>query len=134
LIFEIDLHQESLNFDDENISKIPDKVFHGTNLGYVHSILKNGLKIYSNTKNQLHGSAYGEGIYTSTSFITSYGYCKKTSTKIWKQSDIKIGICMFLCDYHHNKTWNNERQLPNNFRIARENGYVIPRYLYVEYV
>ena len=98
----------------------------------MHSILKNGLKIYSNTKNQIHGSVWGEGIYTSTSFDESYRYCGTSHLKAWTQSNMNINVCMFLCDYYH-KSYPDDKSLPPTFRIARENGYVIPRYSYVEY-
>ena len=39
---------------------------------------------------------------------------------------------MFMCDYYH-KIYPDDKVLPQTFRIARENGYVIPRYLYDEY-
>jgi hypothetical protein len=110
----------------------PQKVFHGTKTQCVHSILKNGLKIYSNTKNQIHGSVWGQGIYTSTSFNESYGYCGVSQHEAWIQSNKRVKVCMFLCDYYH-KSYPDDVQLPPTFKIARENGYVMPRYLYVEY-
>ena len=70
--------------------------------------------------------------YTSTSFNESYGYCGTSQLKQWSQSNINIYICMFMCDYYH-KIYPDDKVLPQTFRIARENGYVIPRYLYVEY-
>lgn len=133
LLFEINNTINNNNIKDIN----PEKVFHGTRIHCIHSILKNGLIMYSNTKNQIHGSAYGKGIYTSTLFSESYHYCNINENNIiWQQSSIKIEICMFLCDYYHNKDWDNllqHKTLPKTFRIARENNYVIPKYLYIEY-
>jgi len=139
LLFEVNLNVNNENENNNEIIDLsmiePQKVFHGTKVHCVHSILKNGLVIYSNTKNQIHGSVYGSGIYTSTDFNESYRYCDVNKNEYtWKQSKIKIEICMFLCDYYHNEKWGEKySKLPNTFRIARENGYVIPRYLYIEY-
>lgn len=114
---------------------VPEKVYHGTKLHCVHSILKNGLITYSHTKNQIHGAVYGNGIYTSTNFNESYGYCsstvKNTANK-WEQSNMNIKTCMFLCDYYQNPI-PDKHSIPPSFRIARENKYVIPRYLWVEF-
>lgn len=128
VIFKLTYENHKLVHDCE-----PEKVFHGINLQCVHSILKNGLRIYSNTKNQTHGSLYGKGIYTSTLFTESYCYCGGLKAPQWEQSGINIKACMFMCDYYH-KEYLNNIPLPPSFRIARENEYVIPRYLYVEYV
>ncbi|XP_064859031.1 protein mono-ADP-ribosyltransferase PARP6-like isoform X1 [Oncorhynchus nerka] len=48
--------------------------FHGSHIENWHSILRNGLVNASCTKLQLHGAAYGRGIYLSPVSSVSYGY------------------------------------------------------------
>lgn len=54
-------------------------LFHGSGIECWYSILRNGIKVLSNTKMQVNGAAYGPGIYTSDSYQTSLGYSSKTS-------------------------------------------------------
>jgi hypothetical protein len=49
-------------------------VWHGSAPGNWHSILRMGLRNYSNTKFMSAGAAYGPGIYTANSISTSHGY------------------------------------------------------------
>nr|XP_046249935.1 protein mono-ADP-ribosyltransferase PARP6-like [Scatophagus argus] len=48
--------------------------FHGSHFENWHSILRNGLVSASYTKLQLHGAAYGKGIYLSPISSISFGY------------------------------------------------------------
>uniref|UniRef100_A0A8C6WVD4 Poly [ADP-ribose] polymerase n=1 Tax=Neogobius melanostomus TaxID=47308 RepID=A0A8C6WVD4_9GOBI len=48
--------------------------FHGSHIENWHSILRNGLVNASYTKLQLHGAAYGKGIYLSPNSGISFGY------------------------------------------------------------
>ncbi|XP_077451923.1 protein mono-ADP-ribosyltransferase PARP6-like isoform X2 [Stigmatopora argus] len=48
--------------------------FHGSHIENWHSILRNGLVNASNTKFQIHGAAYGKGIYLSPVSSISFGY------------------------------------------------------------
>uniref|UniRef100_UPI0037E9AD91 protein mono-ADP-ribosyltransferase PARP6-like n=1 Tax=Semicossyphus pulcher TaxID=241346 RepID=UPI0037E9AD91 len=48
--------------------------FHGSHIENWHSILRNGLVNASYTKLQLHGAAYGKGIYLSPISGISFGY------------------------------------------------------------
>uniref|UniRef100_A0A7N8WZF9 Poly [ADP-ribose] polymerase n=1 Tax=Mastacembelus armatus TaxID=205130 RepID=A0A7N8WZF9_9TELE len=48
--------------------------FHGSHIENWHSILRNGLINASYTKLQLHGAAYGKGIYLSPISSISFGY------------------------------------------------------------
>jgi len=50
--------------------------FHGSPLDNWHSIVREGLVVASGTKRQLHGAAYGNGIYISPRLTTSLGYCR----------------------------------------------------------
>jgi len=48
--------------------------FHGSPIENWHAILRNGLHNASGTKLQMHGAAYGKGIYASPSAMMSAGY------------------------------------------------------------
>nr|XP_057944193.1 protein mono-ADP-ribosyltransferase PARP6-like isoform X2 [Doryrhamphus excisus] len=48
--------------------------FHGSHIENWHSILRTGLVNASNTKFQMHGAAYGKGIYLSPISSISFGY------------------------------------------------------------
>ena len=48
------------------------KVFHGSCIHNWHGIIHDGLKVFSNTKFQANGAAYGKGIYVSENFSTAY--------------------------------------------------------------
>ncbi|XP_033107348.1 protein mono-ADP-ribosyltransferase PARP6-like [Anneissia japonica] len=48
--------------------------FHGSHIENWHSILRKGLINASGTKYQLHGAAYGQGIYLSPHSSVSFGY------------------------------------------------------------
>jgi hypothetical protein len=48
--------------------------FHGSSLENWYSILRNGLRNLSNTHLMTAGAAYGQGIYASSNFQTSYSY------------------------------------------------------------
>uniref|UniRef100_A0A4W3K8T7 Poly [ADP-ribose] polymerase n=1 Tax=Callorhinchus milii TaxID=7868 RepID=A0A4W3K8T7_CALMI len=48
--------------------------FHGSHIENWHSILRNGLIVASNTRLQLHGAVYGNGIYLSPLSSISFGY------------------------------------------------------------
>jgi hypothetical protein len=75
-----------------NQSKFPMTfLFHGSGLNNWHSILHNGLKNYSGTKNQLNGATYGNGIYLSNSITMAQNYSKSTLLFV-------VGVCKIIGD------------------------------------
>jgi len=44
-----------------------------------YSIMRNGLRNLSNTHLMTAGAAYGQGIYASSHYLTSYGYTARYS-------------------------------------------------------
>jgi len=70
--------------------------FHGSPAENWHSIVRNSLINYSGTKEQLHGAAYGSGIYFAQDFQTSCGYAK--SGVEWKAGNLKDLKCMVFCE------------------------------------
>lgn len=51
-------------------------LFHGSGRENWYSIMRNGLKVASNSKIMVNAAAYGAGIYMSTHFETSFHYTK----------------------------------------------------------
>ena len=49
--------------------------FHGSPIENWHAILREGLKNMSGGQGQLHGAAYGAGVYLASNGSTSFGYC-----------------------------------------------------------
>mmetsp|Transcript_35822 Transcript_35822/g.63974 ORF Transcript_35822/g.63974 Transcript_35822/m.63974 type:complete len:487 (-) Transcript_35822:1664-3124(-) len=49
--------------------------FHGSPIENWHCILREGLRNHSGTSLQLHGAAYGRGVYLASSAGVSFGYC-----------------------------------------------------------
>uniref|UniRef100_A0A674MW05 Poly [ADP-ribose] polymerase n=1 Tax=Takifugu rubripes TaxID=31033 RepID=A0A674MW05_TAKRU len=56
--------------------------FHGSHIENWHSVLRNGLVNASYTKLQLHGAAYGKGIYLSPISSISFGYSGRNSSSL----------------------------------------------------
>lgn len=52
-------------------------LFHGSSIENWYSILRNGIKVLSNTSMQKNGAAYGVGIYVSDSYSFAHGYSSK---------------------------------------------------------
>jgi len=71
--------------------------WHGSPLGNWHSILRVGLKNYSDTVHQRNGRAYGPGIYMAVDAVTSLGYAAGYAT--WKNSQFGTQLkCVALCE------------------------------------
>jgi len=76
-------------------------LFHGSNAENWYSIIRNGLKVMSNTRMMLNGAAYGNGIYLSDDLNFSQGYSRSSS------SNIIIGVFEIIGerkDYYKNKS------------------------------
>ena len=71
--------------------------FHGSSLGNWHPILRNGLKVMSNTKYMSAGAAYGAGIYVADQSSISLGYSRSLAG--WKRSMFRSPTsCVSLCE------------------------------------
>ena len=55
-------------------------LFHGSPIECWYSILRNGIKVLSNTNMQINGAAYGPGIYTSDSYQFALGYSSRNTS------------------------------------------------------
>uniref|UniRef100_A0A4W6EKR6 Poly [ADP-ribose] polymerase n=1 Tax=Lates calcarifer TaxID=8187 RepID=A0A4W6EKR6_LATCA len=60
--------------------------FHGSHIENWHSVLRNGLVNASYTKLQLHGAAYGKGIYLSPISSISFGYSGRNDSFLATQT------------------------------------------------
>ncbi|KAH3763404.1 protein mono-ADP-ribosyltransferase PARP6 [Pelomyxa schiedti] len=83
--------------------------FHGSPIENWHSIIRRGLKNASGSKLQLHGAAYGSGIYMSPDLSTSHGYCRAQymASRPTGGSERFLGgtdvICIALCEVINRK-------------------------------
>lgn len=73
--------------------------YHGSPIENWHSIIRTSLKNYSGqTGKQLHGAAYGNGVYLATDSRTSLGYMGYGAPdSTWKNSSYKSIKCMVYC-------------------------------------
>jgi len=76
--------------------------FHGSSFSNWHSILRVGLKNYSNTALMSSGAAYGAGIYLSPSSSTSFGYARAQTgwpkSLFNKKGTVSHMQCLALCE------------------------------------
>ena len=74
--------------------------WHGSWWGNWHSIVRNGLKVLSNTKYMSAGAAYGTGIYFADDLATSAGYSSNysPSSRSWEKSEFVGSMCFALCE------------------------------------
>ncbi|XP_075996861.1 protein mono-ADP-ribosyltransferase PARP6-like [Genypterus blacodes] len=120
--------------------------FHGSHIENWHSILRHGLLNASGTKFQLHGAAYGHGIYLSPMSSISFGYSgqykissKDGATKHQKQPESGRFLkstnlsCIALCEVitstelqKHHQIWKNPTpdHVCTRFLFVYENGRV----------
>ncbi len=64
----------------ETESNTKSYLFHGSSSHCWYSILRNGIKVLSNTSMQKNGAAHGSGIYTSDNYQFASGYANITGT------------------------------------------------------
>lgn len=103
--------------------------FHGSGIGNWHSILRLGLKNYSNTKYMSAGAAYGVGVYFATQMSVSLGYCTRSGGSGWPLSRFGANCSfMALCElinrpdeYTHN----------SNIVVVPNEQYITTRYFLV---
>lgn len=104
--------------------------YHGSSLENWHSIIRNGIKIASNTDLMVNGAACGNGIYMASKIDTSFGYCGRMIS-----SDQKM--CMFGIFEVFNDDINNKNvceTFGNNIFVIKKAEMVLLRYLfYVPY-
>jgi len=104
--------------------------WHGSGIFNWHSILRMGLKNYSNTKFMSAGAAYGAGIYTAENSGTSLGYCTRGSGGMsWKGSKFGANVCcMALCEIvGPKKTWDKG----NGIYVISDEASVATRYFFL---
>lgn len=108
--------------------------FHGSALENWYSILRNGLRNLSNTSLMTAGAAYGQGIYASSNFSTSYGYTARYNggqTKVWKnmyepiKNNFVIGIVEII------KKNGYSKDPTHNIVVVPDEDDIIIRYLLI---
>ncbi|KAL8690540.1 MAG: hypothetical protein Q9218_004038 [Villophora microphyllina] len=79
-------------------------LFHGTSIDRLHSILRNGLQVFSNTKLMKNGAALGNGIYMGANSMISVTFaeqdCEDPSYYGWHGSALgSVGV-LLGCEYN----------------------------------
>lgn len=141
----LDINKDTkfINFQVIHNSKIeekfktnkPEYLFHGSAIGNWYSIMRNGLKNYSNTKMMQNGAAYGPGIYLSDKITCSSHYSSQGS-----QNKLKIiGVVQILNKEKYKKTSSiyvvdDEEKIILRYLILTNNCYLedIQKYIMVE--
>ena len=108
-------------------------------MNFWHSIIRNGLKNYSNTKNQRNGNVFGNGIYLAKNSGTSYWYSEPSRSDTWPlsmfnrddyygRSNKNKGLyCLSLCEIvNHPKL-----KEPNPHYVVPTESWIITRYLFL---
>jgi hypothetical protein len=90
-------------------------LFSGSCLSNWYSILRNGMKVYSGTKMQLHGAARGKGIYLSDTMNTSVSY---GADKFCKSDLCVFGIFQVLYDKQKYFTGSTIFVVPNENELV----------------
>uniref|UniRef100_A0A8C1IYJ8 Poly [ADP-ribose] polymerase n=1 Tax=Cyprinus carpio TaxID=7962 RepID=A0A8C1IYJ8_CYPCA len=113
--------------------------FHGSHIENWHSILRNGLVNASYTKLQLHGAAYGKGIYLSPISSISFGYsgkslsssigcnilkCRPTQSRFLQSRNLN---CVALCEVITSK----DLQKHGNIWVCLISDHVCTRFFFV---
>uniref|UniRef100_A0AAY4D6N4 Poly [ADP-ribose] polymerase n=1 Tax=Denticeps clupeoides TaxID=299321 RepID=A0AAY4D6N4_9TELE len=117
--------------------------FHGSHIENWHSILRNGLVNASYTKLQLHGAAYGKGIYLSPISSISFGYSGRVSfilslnffSLLWSQSrpaqsrflQSRNLNCIALCEVITSK----DLQKHGNIWVCPVSDHICTRFFFV---
>lgn len=98
-------------------------LFHGSNAENWYSIIRNGLKVMSNTKMMLNGAAYGTGIYLSDDLNFSQGYSRDSN-------NIIVGIFEVIGerkDYYKNRNIyvvNDEKKVRLKYLVCYTNDII----------
>lgn len=95
-------------------------LYHGSSFGNWFSIIRNGLKNMSNTKFMSSGSAYGQGIYFSNNFNTSYSYSTKFNNS---KKEYIVGVAKILNESTYDKK--------NSFWVVDKDYDVLLKYIIV---
>uniref|UniRef100_A0A8C1F855 Poly [ADP-ribose] polymerase n=1 Tax=Cyprinus carpio carpio TaxID=630221 RepID=A0A8C1F855_CYPCA len=112
--------------------------FHGSHIENWHSVLRNGLVNASYTKLQLHGAAYGKGIYLSPISSISFGYSGTIQTcvlcvSLWSRPIQSRFLqsrnlnCIALCEVITSK----DLQKHGNIWVCPVSDHVCTRFFFV---
>ena len=125
LNFSIVSYNESEVFNNTDNGGKPFYVYHGSNIACWYSIMRNGLKNYSETDMMVNGAALGNGIYFATDPRTAFGYSyRHVGGKEGDKEDIIIlGVAQLINEEKYSKG--------NGVYVVPNEKDVILRYLIV---
>eukprot|EP01027_Heterolobosea_sp_BB2_P003868 GEZU01005824.1.p1 GENE.GEZU01005824.1~~GEZU01005824.1.p1 ORF type:complete len:667 (+),score=191.50 GEZU01005824.1:150-2150(+) len=103
--------------------------WHGSPLPNWHAILRSGLKNMSGTKGQLHGAAYGSGVYLAATSSVSFGYARTGagwSNSVFGSSG-SLG-CLALVEVIDHP---DLKGMPNPYYVVKNDRLVMTRYFFI---
>ncbi|KAL1986209.1 hypothetical protein VTN96DRAFT_6724 [Rasamsonia emersonii] len=125
-----DKEQRFVDAVNSTVSRLKPKyptlfAWHGSPLSNWHGIVREGLHF----KQRLHGRAYGDGVYMSTDFRTSLGYCGYSNYRQWPNSKLRITMAISL-----NEVVNAPSEFVCNkpHFVVNQLDWIQPRYLFVK--
>lgn len=108
--------------------------FHGSPCGNWHSILRMGIKNFSNTKYMTVGAAYGEGAYFSESMNTCIPYSHASSIR-WLNSKLVVNgalSCLAVCELAKTVTpYNGTHKIPSGMHVIQDEDRIMTRFLLI---
>jgi len=105
--------------------------FHGSPFYNWHSILRIGLKNFSNTKRMAHGAAYGPGIYLAQNSNLSFSYTQ--NYRSWSKSALgNSARCIALCEVIDKRSDQNliKNSAGNGIYVVTDENLVTTRYFF----
>lgn len=99
--------------------------FHGSGMENWHSILRKGLLVGSNTKYQTTGAAFGQGIYMSPRFSTSWGYSRPGQSWPHSRFGSQNVRLMTICEVAQHPSVD---KVPHPHYVIKHPQYVVCRF------
>ncbi len=109
--------------------------YHGSSIGNWHSILRMGIKVFSNTKYMSAGAAYGAGAYFADTMSLSAGYCRDHAFQYWTKSALLVSggnnNIMAICELINRPTEFRHFNTAGGIRVLEREEYISTRFLLV---
>lgn len=105
--------------------------WHGSSMENWFSIMRNGLRNLSNSHMMTAGAAYGQGIYASSNFATSYGYSTRYTggTKTWAKNTLQQQYVIAIVEIINKDGYKKDPG--GNIVVVPDENDIILRYLFV---
>jgi len=119
--------------------------YHGSPFANWHSILRAGLKNQSGTGKQIHGAAYGSGVYLApnSTLSTTYSHVEIGATPIWEKSMFVFNkttnayennrnlSCLALCEVINSEFKDVKSGATTTMYVVPDENNVSTRYFFI---